>query len=338
MNQFQQPPGGQQFQFQPRTRESTEQRAADTGGDFDRPYRNDITIWKPKSGDNCIRIMPATWQGADYYGHDVYMHYGVGPDHRSSYLCLMRHQNIADPIDQAYNQARREGNTELEKEFRVSHRMAYWIIDRADPDSGPQLWPAPVASFDRSLASQGIDRQTGEVLQIEDPQGGYDVSFQKSGEGIQTKYLAPQIHRRPSPLHHDPATAQAWIDFVVANPIPSVLQFYTYDQIKAAMVGEKVTSEAAQYAPQEQQQIPVAQQPIPQQPAPVAQQPAPQPVQQVAQQLQQPAPQQPPPPPPPQQPPIPAVVPLPPAQQPRTRNQLPAGVGIPATPDADVSY
>ena len=312
MNQFQQPPGGQQFQFQPRTRESTEQRAADTGGDFDRPYRNEVTIWKPKSGDNCIRILPATWQGkgSDYYGFDVYMHYGVGPDHRSSYLCLMRHQNIADPIDQAFNQARREGNTELEKEFRVSHRMAYWIIDRADPDSGPQLWPAPVASFDRSLASQGVDRQTGEVLQIEDPQGGYDVSFQKSGEGIQTKYLAPQIHRRSSPLHHDPATAQAWIDFVVANPIPSVLQFYTYDQIKAAMVGEKVTSEAAQYAPQEQQPIPVAQQPIPQQPA--------------AQQPQQPAAQ--------------PQAPLPPAQQPRTRNQLPAGVGIPATPDEDVSY
>jgi len=254
MNQpFQQggAPSAVNFNYQPRTAESLTRRAEGGSNDFDRPIRKDITLWKPKKGDNVIRILPPTWQNADYYGFDIYIHYGVGPDRRGSYLCLKHHQGAEDPIDSAYNAARREGNMELAKEFRATHRMAYWLIDRASPEDGPQIWLAPIQAFDSELAAAGLDPQTKEVLYIDHPEQGFDISFRKDGEGLMTKYVGPQIHRRPSPLNVDPAVTQRWLDFIVANPIPSVLQFYPAERIQAAMNGELPTAgSATEFAPQ----------------------------------------------------------------------------------------
>ncbi len=341
MSQFDQT--GTNFQFRPRSAAGVQQRAQETDAGWDRPFRPDVNLWKPKAGDNTIRILPATWEGADYYGYDVYMNYGVGPDRRSAYLSIHHHLRQPDPLYEAYQRARREGNNDLEREFRATHRQAYWLIDRADVEAGPMLWPAPVTTFDRNLAAAGIDPDTGEVLQIEDPVNGFDVSFRKEGEGIKTRYTGIVVHRRPSPLHHDQNIAQQWLKYVVDNPIPKTLVFYPAERIKAAMTGETDVA-AAEFAPPAptQQPIPIPQsgeQPMggyqnqaPTQPAHPSQMPPPA---HPSQPPQQPAPQ-----PPPQSPPTAAPQPavnLPPPTPARTRL---AGT-VPGNPegyDNDVPY
>lgn len=237
------------FQYQPRSPESFKARENfRDGGSFDRMFDRDVTMFKPSSGDNNVRILPATWENPDHYGYDMYVHYGVGPD-RSSYLSLWKHHGQPDPIDEASAAAARDGNDKLERELRATRRVAVWLIDRAEEDKGPQLWLSPATSFDRDVITQSRDRQTGEVLAVDDPENGYDIFFHKSGEKLATKYEGVSVARRSTPLHIDPATKERWLEHVVANPIPSMLKFYPYERIAAVFNGEALSGGMEEVAP-----------------------------------------------------------------------------------------
>jgi len=255
------------FQYQPRSQESYEARSNfRDGGSFDRMFDRDIVMFKPHAGDNNIRILPPTWSNADHYGYDLYVHYGVGPD-RSSYLSLWKHHGQPDPIDEAAAQAAKDGNDALERELRWTRRVAIWLIDRAEPDKGPMLWLSPATSFDRDVIQQSRDRQTGEILAVDDPQQGYDIFFTKEGEKLATKYSGVAVARRPSPLDANPAVAEKWLEYVAANPIPSMLKFYPYDRIAAVFNGEALSGGMEEVAPAAPSPQPPAAPPAP----PVAQ-------------------------------------------------------------------
>ena len=237
------------FQYQPRPQESFKERENFRDGvSFDRMFDRDVTMFKPHAGDNNVRILPPTWSNADHYGYDMYVHYGVGPD-RSSYLSLWKHHGQPDPIDEASAAAARDGNDKLERELRATRRVAVWLIDRAEEDKGPQLWLSPATSFDRDVITQSRDRQTGEVLAVDDPENGYDIFFHKSGEKLATKYEGVSVARRSTPLHIDPATKERWLEFAVANPIPSMLKFYPYERIAAVFNGEALSGGMEEVAP-----------------------------------------------------------------------------------------
>lgn len=242
------------FQYQPRSQESYETRANfRDGGSFDRMFDRDVVMFKPHAGENNIRILPPTWQNADHYGYDLYVHYGVGPD-RGSYLSLWKHKGQPDPIDEAAAQAAKEGKDQLERELRWTRRVAIWLIDRAEPDKGPQLWLSPATSFDRDVIQQSRDRQTGEILAVDDPQHGYDIFFNKEGEKLATKYSGVSVARRPSPLNADPAIAERWLDYVASNAIPSMLKFYSYERISAVFRGDALSGGMEEVAPATQPQ------------------------------------------------------------------------------------
>jgi len=238
------------FQYKPRTPAQYAARANfREGGAVDRMFDRDVTMFRPHDGENNLRILPPGWQDPKHFGYTLHVHYGVGPD-RGSYLSLSKHCGSADPVDKARAKAAGEGNEKLEKELRCVRRVAVWLIDRADETKGSQLWLSP-ASVDRKIAALCRDRQTGNYLPIDDPENGYDCYFHKTGKGLATRYEGISLARRSTPLHVDPATKEKWLEHVVANPIPSMLQFYSYERIAAVLSGNVLSAGMQEVAPAE---------------------------------------------------------------------------------------
>lgn len=225
--------GGSGFQYQARSADSTRARADKGANDYDKILKDHIKMWKPNDGVNRIRILPPTWPKAEHFGYDVYVHYGVGPD-RQSYLCLHKMLGEPDPIHEEREKARRELDPEDKddaayiKELEAKRRVVWFLIDRDNEREGVQAWAAPW-TIDRDVVKVSVDKSSGEVLQIDHPEDGFDVSFEKKGAGARTEYLGVSIARRSTPLGKE-----EWLEYAVDNPIPDQLQYYDYDHIAKA--------------------------------------------------------------------------------------------------------
>ena len=236
------------FQYKPRSQESFQKREAQQIQAADSMFDRAVIEFRPHDGENNIRILPPGWNQPDHYGVPLFVHYGVGVD-RTAFLSLTRHLGKRDPIAEVHTVAMRNNDEKRAKESRVSERVAFFLIDRANPDKGPQLWNAPKASIDAAIRSVCFDAKTNEPLYPDDPENGYDIFFHKSGKGLKTSYSKVELARRPSPLHADPVTKKQWLDFVLANPIPSMLKFYSYERIAAVMNGTALSHEMQEVAP-----------------------------------------------------------------------------------------
>lgn len=217
------------FQYQRRTADDLKKRAAQGANDFDKIVRDDVKMYKVADGENRIRILPGTWKDAKHYGYDIFVHFGVGPD-RGSYLDLAKMKDEPDPITEERERERNERHPDEKyvKELDSKKRVGVWLIDRNNEREGVQFWAMPW-TLDRDIVKVSVDRDSGEVLPVDDPQEGYDVIFDKSGQKDRTEYTGVSIARRPSPLGKD-----AWLDYAVDNPIPDILQFYSYEHIAKA--------------------------------------------------------------------------------------------------------
>jgi hypothetical protein len=225
------------FKYKKRTKEELKERANMKGGNFDTYIKPKFKQWKPKEGKNIIRILPATWDNARHYGLDIFINFNIGADNQS-YLSLSKHEKGDDPLAEARREAQKDGDKKLAKALQPSQRLLYWIIDRMDEDEGPILWAAPF-TFDKALANLCIDEDTGEIVSIDDPEEGCDIRFYREGTGLNTNYDASKMKiLKPSPIHEDEGLQTEWLDFIVENDLPSVLNFYDYDHIKATFDGQ----------------------------------------------------------------------------------------------------
>lgn len=218
---------GRRFEYKERDDKQTKQRGEGRGGDFDRMLKDGIKMFTPSDGENLIRFLPPTWDGAQHFGLDIYVHYGVGAE-RGSYLDLQKMKGEPDPITEEWAEARRDGDDDYAKQISAKQRVLVYLIDRNNEKEGVQAWAMPF-TLDRDIVKVSTDRKTGEVLKIDHPEYGYDVSFDKEGSKDRTKYLGVQIARRDSPLGKD-----AWLDFAMDNPLPEQLVYYPYDHIAKA--------------------------------------------------------------------------------------------------------
>ncbi len=224
--------GGSRYTYQARSREAGESRATQGANDFDKIMKPHIKMWTPKKGANRVRILPPTWPEPKHYGYDIFVHYGVGPD-RQAYLDLNKMMGEPDPITEEMQELKRSGDaTEEEiKQMDSRKRVVVYIIDREDEAEGVQAL-AMSWTVDKDIAILSTDKQSGEVLNIDDPEHGYDIEFNRDGEGLKTKYAGIAIARRSTRLGKD-----EWLDFAIDNPIPDQLQFYTYDEIAKVFGG-----------------------------------------------------------------------------------------------------
>lgn len=225
---------GTGFQYRKPTAEDVKKRAEQRGGsEFDSIFKSSTKMFKVNDGSNLIRILPPTWPEPKHFGYDIFVHYSVGPDSQT-YLCPKEMLGEPCPICEERALAVKDGDDNYAKELKASKRVVLYLIDRDAEKEGVQVWAAPW-TVDRDLNTLIVDKRTGEVLGIDDPEHGYDVDFTKNGTGLTTKYIGLQIARRDSDLGKD-----EWLQYAIDNPIPDQLAYFDYDHI-AKVFGGKTT-------------------------------------------------------------------------------------------------
>ena len=228
------------FKYKPRTAEQVEKRLNRTGGSFQSFLHDDYKTFKPAVGDNFIRFLPATWNDPEHWGYEVHVHYSVGPE-RASVLCLSKMYGKKCPICEAQAVARKDGDEERVRELAPRLQVVSWIVNMKDTAQGVMLWSMSF-KMDSNFIQLTRDRESGELLQIDNPEEGYNVSFTRKGTTMKdTEYSGYQTSRKPS------AIEMAWLEYAVAHPIPSTFVHRDYDEIKALFEGnDKKTEETAE--------------------------------------------------------------------------------------------
>ena len=241
--------GGRKFAYKSRDSSMAKDRAEKGGGDFDKIFKENIDMFSPAADDNLIRPLPPTWDEAEHYGYDIYVHYGIGADNQA-YLCRKKMLNEACPICEASKEAEREGDSEYAKDLKAKQRVAFFLVDRDNEDKGALMWSSPWG-FDKDVCKISVDKRTGEVLALDHPEEGYDIEFEKTGAKMRTKYEGIKIARNASELDNDEA-----LDFIAENPIPDTLNFYSYEHIEDVFGGGDGASKKDEEEPEEEDEKP----------------------------------------------------------------------------------
>lgn len=255
------------FQYQPRSAEQWEKRSK--GSLYEGFALDEYTTFTAKK-ENHIRILPPTWDKPTHYGMDLYVHFSVGPNN-GTVVCLYKMHMGQCPICEAQSRAEANGHEKEAKEFKATRRVLAWVLDRKE-EKTPLLWAMPW-TIDRDISKICRDRSSGELYQIDHPDSGYDVFFDKEGDGMTTKYTGFSLSRKPSSVD------QKHIDYIMAHPVPTTLYLRTYEEVQSLFEGQPPidTKPEATTAPQSSTAA-MTPPPVVSQTAPPAMPPSPPPV------------------------------------------------------------
>lgn len=228
---------GKRFEYQPTSKDDLRRRAERKGGgQFDSIFRQGIDTWRPHDGQNVIRILPPTWADHNHYGYDIWVHAFIGPD-KSTYLCPSKMLSKPCPICDAAREAQRAGEEDEFKALRAKTQVVVWMLDRdGDNPAVPALY-AMSFTMDKDIVTQCQNPKTGRVLLIDHPDEGYDVMFNRTGKGLNTRYVGISIDREASPILDDEAEQEELLEYIQENPIPDLLNFYSEDHLRAVIEG-----------------------------------------------------------------------------------------------------
>jgi hypothetical protein len=212
------------FKYRIRSSEAWEKRTHQSSGDYEGYLTDAARLFTPSRGDNHIRIMPPSshWD-ADHYGLDIYVHWSVGPS-KATVLCNWKMGTGDCPLCQQRARLERAHDEDGAKELRPTKRVLTLVINRKSEGEGVLVWPMPY-TVDQQISLRARDRTTGTWFFVDDPEKGYDLYIDKTGENLNTKYDV-SIANRPSPV------APKHLDWVENHPIPELLRHRTYEEVK----------------------------------------------------------------------------------------------------------
>jgi hypothetical protein len=222
---------GKGYQYQKRSADAVKKRADQEGGNFDSIFKGGVDTFRPKQGTNIIRFLPPTWEDPEHYGYDIWVHQYVGAD-SGSYLCLKKMLSKSCPICEAQKEAADAGEEEEAKQLRAVKKVAAWIIDRDDRKPLPKIWLMSW-TMDRDIATLCHSEATGKVLMLDDPDTGFDLSFKRTGQQLNTRYLGVAVDREMTPLFDEQKEINRVMKMVEEQPIPDVLLYKPESILKA---------------------------------------------------------------------------------------------------------
>jgi len=197
-----------------------------------------VVVFRPRDGENRVRVLPPTRKNARRFGSDVHVHYGIGPDN-ASYLSLHKHNKGVCPLWRRYQRAKWMYGIRYARKYRPVCRRAFYVIDRYDEARGPQIWLASKwAVFDE--LEEICDGYVEGIGALCDADGAFDVAFEKWGAGKSTKYSYMNIVKRLTPLHSDATVQERWMAYVRKHPIPKMLKFYPSDHIVSVLNSKSI--------------------------------------------------------------------------------------------------
>ena len=249
------------FQYQEISDEAFMARASEREEKRDSFIKQGTRYYISKEKTNKLRILPPTWKNPKHYGYDAWIHYGIGKSN-SSYLCPIK-MGVGNkcPICEEITTGASKDDKEFVDKVKARRKVLVYVIDRDNPADGPKVFPMPF-SMDRNFVVQAVDDGTGAALRIHHPDEGYDISFEKDGIGIKTKYSGERISRKSTPLSSNPVERDNWLQLITDKPISEVLDIKSYDYIKDAFEGRIVEEE------EEVKEIPIKHMPFVSKPEP----------------------------------------------------------------------
>jgi len=199
--------------------------------------RQSTSFWRPKVGENVIRILPH-WSGDPnrVFFKKVLKHFGVGEDRNHVVCRKMLGADANCPICNFVEQLRRSGrkeDKELARDLSAKERFAMNILDINELDKGVQVWDVGITMFN-TLLVLFLDEEYGE---IDDLKTGRHIKVNRTGEGrFDTRYsIRPAAH--PSAV--DPAVMNQAINLDEFEPY----QVPSEGEMKAMLEGEDFVEE-----------------------------------------------------------------------------------------------
>lgn len=226
------------FVYKPSKIEDVRKRAERKGGTFDSMFKRTFDLYAPAEGQNCIRILPPTWDGHDHFGFTIFAHQYIGPDSQS-YLCRRKMLGKPCPACDQYEEAKRDRDEELSKQLAPKERLVYWLLNRMARDDSalsPLLYHVSWLQ-DKDIVGLQHQAKQAKVLPIDHPDVGYDLSFFRTGKGQHTRYSQWAFDREPSAIAEDQATQDEILQFIMDNPLPTTLNFYSAEHMAKALAG-----------------------------------------------------------------------------------------------------
>jgi hypothetical protein len=230
-----------------RTSEHVSKRSKESSGSYDSYLTPGIQRYKPREGENRIRIMPPPDFGETPKGKIrqkkyeqkwgpgweimTQLHRNVGADN-GTYLCLAKMRDEECPVCDA----KPDMDEDEADEMRLQKRPFCWVIDRDNEKAGPMVWDMPMGVF-RDINTRSLDRRSGAVIKVDHPTNGFDIMFTREGTDKKTKYIGVEVERDPSPLTENERKMERWLDYINTNPLPSVLNFYDPEHIGKMLHG-----------------------------------------------------------------------------------------------------
>lgn len=222
------------FVYKGRSADVVKKIAEESGGRFDSILKSGVDTFTPAVGENVVRILPPTWDN-EYFGLSVWVHSRIGEDN-STYLCLKKMKGKDCPICAAAKEAKDDGEEDEAKALRNNERYLYYVINRKDKEPSPQVWNASWTQ-NREIAGACRNIKSGRVLLIDHPDEGYDLSFRRTGQGLKTKYGAPQVDRDKCPISDDDKEQDEILETIESAPLPSLLNYYDAEYLEKVLSG-----------------------------------------------------------------------------------------------------
>jgi hypothetical protein len=192
--------------------------------------------WKPKDGENIIRILPP-WSADGMFAKEAGYHYGVSQD--ASYACPKVCKGLPCPICETVTdlfKSKRSEDMALAKRISVKTRYFYNILDRVAKDKVVYVFGSGSMVYEKVL---GIfaDKDYGDVTDVAN---GYDLKVIRSGEGLDTSYEVRPV-KNSSPVLNWETKKKTMVDLdaiVEADLLP-------YKKLKAILEGTSETEDEA---------------------------------------------------------------------------------------------
>lgn len=205
-------------------------------------------LWRPKEGENTIRILPPaqSWMNYGHYGLRIKRHTGIGPK-MAAFLChdfdgldgyVEGREPGKCPVCLYNAHARKDHNDELSKTLYAKSACLVWMIDRDNMKEGPKLWIMPSKTVDLEICSRAYNAKRNKAKAVDHPEAGYDISFHMEKVGSKyPNYTGIELDTDPTPIVEDEERLQKYLEFVEANPLPVTLKYHPTQYILEVLQG-----------------------------------------------------------------------------------------------------
>lgn len=154
--------------------------------------------WKPKQGENIIRILPSNMDDGNF-AFEFILHFGFkDKEGNRAYPCLLALGQDVCPVCKLiahHESADDEDVVSALKNLRPNRAFLMNIINRDATHPGVRLYKATVGVF-KDIVSFFADTDYGDIT---DPEEGHDIKIERTGEHIQTRYKV-RVRPKASPI------------------------------------------------------------------------------------------------------------------------------------------